>query len=289
MGFEGIAVAEFVDVILGQGDQGDEAMYYLLHQRLGRQLRERYEVFQRQLCDDFEDVMEDFFLYLREGRGNQLPYQSLRQLKSKEAFEKWVLTTFRNYLSNRAQAEERIAYAAYSEPEASESDEFLSDEQKVTMASQLIAYSHQVFYPRGRYIFLRSLLTMLNKQKALPNEEVARALGMTDISYRVTLHRMRCNLVKFRQRLLQGEQLRLDEQHRQMAESICRDFDQLYPVLLAYYTQTIDTLQCADAIHQLRRQHYEATGIMAHEPEPGDKIVTTAAGFWEKLNRLLIK
>ena len=152
----------------------------------------------------------------------------------------------------------------------------------------MIAYAHQVFYPRGRFIFLRSLLTMLNKQNALPNAEVAKALGMTDIFYRVKLHRMKRNLSKFRLRLMRGELLRLDEQHLQMAQRVYDDFDHLYPTLLAYYNQSIDTLKCAEDIRRLRQQYYEATGMMAHEPEPSNAVVVTASGFWNKLNKMLI-
>lgn len=65
--FVEVAIPDFVDIILEGGERGDEAMYYLLHQRLERQLRGRFEVYQHQLLDDFEDVVEDFFLYLREG------------------------------------------------------------------------------------------------------------------------------------------------------------------------------------------------------------------------------
>ena len=130
---------------------------------------------------------------------------------------------------------------------------------------------------------------MLNKQKALPTEEVALALGMTHISYRVILHRMKHNLAHFRNRLLQGERLRLDDQHQQMANHLNDDFTNLYPTLLTYYNETIDTLKCADAIHQLRQRHYEETGIMAHEPSPDEEpIRTTITTFWNKLNRLLI-
>ena len=297
--FLGIPVPDFVDIILHDAKRSDEAMYYLLHQRFSRQLRERYDVYQHQLSDDFEDVLEDFFLYLREGRGNRVPYQALRRIKKKEAFEKWLLTTFRNYLSNRAEAENGTSFAFYSDHgfhglanantlATDETQESFSDEQKLQIASQLIAYAHQVFYPRGRFIFLRSLLTMLNKQKALPNAEVAKALGMSDISYRVTVHRMKCNLTKFRHRLMQGESLRLDDEHEQMAQHIYDDFTHLYPTLLSFYTQTIDTLKCGDAIRQLRQQYYEATGMMAHEPESDSAIRATIKSFWNKLAHLLI-
>ena len=297
--FAGIPVPDFVDIILHDAKRCDEAMYYLLHQRLNHQLREHYEAYRHQLYDIFEDVVEDFFLYLREGRGNRFPYQALKRIKSKDAFETWLLHTFRNYLSNRAEAENGTSLTLYSDSGihglananaivTDETQESLCDNQKQQIVSQLIAYAHQVFYPRGRFIFLRSLLTMLNKQKALPNEEVARALDMTDVSYRVMVHRMKCNLSKFRLRLMQGESFRLDDEHEQMAQHIYDDFAHLYPTLLSFYTQTIDTLNCADAIRLLRQQYYEATGIMAHEPEFDYTVRATIKSFWNKLNLLLI-
>ena len=278
--FAGIPVPNFVDIILHDAKRSDEAMYYLLHQRLNHQLRERYDAYQQHLYDDFDDVIEDFFLYLREGKGNRFPYQALQRIKNKDAFEKWLLMAFRNYLSNRAEAEEhlyRLSDNAIDETTSS----VISDEQKLQIASQLIAYAHQVFYPRGRFIFLRSLLTILNKQKALPDQEMAAALQMTYLSYRVMTHRMKQNLAKFRNRLMQGENLRLDDEHRQMAQLICDDFGHLYPILLAYYNQTIDTLKCGDAIRRLRQKHYEQTGTLVHEPEPSSAIVPSVAGFWE--------
>ena len=290
--FAGIAIPDFVDIILSDKDKCDEAMYYLLHQRLNRQLRERYDAYRHQLYDTFDDVLEDFFLYLREGKTgtSRLPYQSLQRIKKKESFETWILNTFRNYLNARANAEDKITLTAYNDNfQEDEHSNMLTDEQKLAVASQLIAYAHQVFYPRGRFIFLRSLLTMLNKQKALPTEEVAIALGMTHISYRVILHRMKRNLVHFRNRLLQGEHLRLDDRHQQMASHLNDDFTHLYPTLLTYYTETISTLKCAEAIRQLRQRHYEETGIMAHEPSRDEgPIRTTITAFWNKLNRMLI-
>ena len=287
--FAGIHIPDFVDIILQQKDKSDEAMYYLLYQRLEHQMHECYDVYHQQLLDDFEDVVEDFFLYLREGDGglNRSPYQSLQRIKNKDSFKTWLLNTFRNYLSNRAQTEDNLCRLSDNAVDETASP-VVTDEQKVAVASQLIAYAHQVFYPRGRFIFLRSLLTMLNKQKALPNEEVAKALGMTSISYRVTVHRMKCNLKKFRHRLLQGETLRLDDVHQQMVRHISDDFCDIYSILLSYYTQSIDSLKCADAIKQLREQYYEATGIMAHEPDPSCSIAITTSGFWEKLNRKVI-
>ena len=290
--FAGIPIPQFVDMILHDAKQRDEAVFYLLHHRIDRQLRGIYVSYHHHLLDDFEDIVDDFFLYLREGGKGQkhFPYQSLQSIKNKGSFETWLLKTFRNYLNNRTKEEDMIPFADIAIDHLSADPSpvsLLTDEQKLHIVSHLIAYALQVFYPRGRFIFLRSLLTMLNKQKALPNMEVAIALGMTDISYRVTVHRMKNNLIKFRNRLMQGEQLRLDEEHQEMAQRICKDFDHLYQILLMYYTQTIDTLKCADAIKRLRQQHYETTGTMAHEPIFDYPARTSIKTFWNKLSRLL--
>lgn len=92
-------------------------------------------------------------------------------------------------------------------------------EIKIHIVSQLIAYALQVFYPRGRFIFLRSLLTILNEQQAVPDKEMAEALGMSYISYRVTLHHMRSNVKRFRECLLNGESLRLDNEHEALGKT----------------------------------------------------------------------
>ena len=100
--YAGIPVSDFVEMIL-KGD--DEAMYYLLHDRLKFPLHERYEAYRNNFYDDYEDVIDDFFLYLRES--GRYPFQSLQRIKKKESFETWLLNTFRNYLNNRVETEGR--------------------------------------------------------------------------------------------------------------------------------------------------------------------------------------
>ena len=80
----------------------------------------------------------------------------------------------------------------------------------------------------------------------------------------------------------------MDDEHQQMANRLCNDFSHLYPTLLSYYNQTVDSLKCAEAIRQLRQDYYEATGTMLHEPEVTCAARITASGFWEKLNHMLI-
>ena len=51
--YEKAPVGELVGIILDGGEQADEVMYYLLHQRFFLPLRKRFEIFQSQLLDDF--------------------------------------------------------------------------------------------------------------------------------------------------------------------------------------------------------------------------------------------
>lgn len=291
--FVEVAIPDFVDIILEGGERGDEAMYYLLHQRLERQLRGRFEVYQHQLLDVFEDVVEDFFLYLREGKSgwSKTPYQSLRRIRKKESFESWMLNTFRNYLTVRAETENQLASTSLQEENVSVTDKtssLLTDERKLIVAANLIAYAHQTLYPRDRFIFLRTLLTILNKQQALPNGEMASALGMSALAYRVCVHRLKGKLSYIRTCLLRNDMLPLDDLHRQMAQHINSDFTHLYPTIGRYYVLSIDDLKCANAVKRLRQEYYEVTGQMLHESESVYSLAPKISAFWTRLSKFLM-
>ena len=280
-----IPIPQFVDIIL-KGD--DEAMYYLLHERLKHLLFERYQDYSHNLYDDFDDLLDDFFIYIRES--GHTPYQALQRIKKKEAFESWLLNTFRNYLNNRSEAESHIPLVDKDCEKISLLTESSSadGEIKIHIVSQLIAYALQVFYPRGRFIFLRSLLTILNEQQAVPDKQMAEALGMSYISYRVTLHHMRSNVKRFRECLLNGESLRLDNEHELLAKRIDNDFPNLYPILFNCYIRCIDTLKTSAAVKELRSQYIEERGFVVHEPSIPEYSRISIARFWVKLHRWLI-
>lgn len=291
--YESLPIADFVGIIHDGGERADEAMYYLLHQRLYQQLRKRFEVVQNQLLDDFDDVLVDFLFYLRDGKdsdeGNSYP--SLRRIRNRETFGGWLLNTFRNYLSVKAAKEGRISYSEHDFND-NVSDEtapsILTDEQKLSFAADLIAYAHQEMAPRDSFFFFRTLLTLLNKQAALSSEAVAHALGMTDIAYRVSVHRTKGNLTKYRSRLLQGETLPLDEEHREMSRYINDNFTHLYQTLFHYYEQVIDLLDSAAAIRKLREEYLAATGTEAHEPEAAYATALSKSALWNKLTLFLL-
>lgn len=117
--FSEVPSADFIDILLQGGARADEAAYYLLHHRVNFQLKRRFEVYHSRLADDFDDVVEDFFLYLREGNdcgdvGDRTPYQSLQSIRNKEVFEAWLVRTFRNYLAVRAAAEKKFLHVEVS-------------------------------------------------------------------------------------------------------------------------------------------------------------------------------
>ena len=257
----------------------DETIYRLLHHGLNRRLHRCFEMYQNRLTDGFEDVVDDFFLYLRDGKNgtDNEPFQSLRRIRNKEALGAWMVKTFRNYLSMQAAKNHHIIN------EFDDSPSVLTDERKLNIASNLIAYAHQTLPPRSRFIFLRSLLTMLGKQQALPNEDMAQALGMTGLSYRVAVHRTKVNLANYREQLLHGECFPLDEQHQAMAQQINDDFTNLYPTLLHYYNKDLEALNCADAVNELRQQHFEATGCMMHEAEAEYSVPVTVEYLWNRI------
>ena len=280
-----IPIPQFVDIII-KGD--DEAMYYLLHERLKHLLYERYQDYSHNLYDVFDDLLDDFFIYIRESE--HTPYQALQRIKRKQAFESWLLNTFRNYLNNRSEEESHIPLVDKDCEKMSLLTESSSTdgEIKIHIVSQLIAYALQVFYPRGRFIFLRSLLTILNEQQAVPDKQMAEALDMSYISYRVTLHHMRSNVKRFRECLLNGEPLRLDDEHELLAKRIDNDFPNLYPILFDCYIRCIDTLKTSAAVKELRSHYIEERGFVVHEPSIPEYSRISIARFWVKLNRWLI-
>lgn len=270
-------VADFVGIVLNGSEKADEAMYYLLHDRMNLQLKKKYIAYQHQLADDFDDVLDDFFLYLRDGKDgkNSVPYQSLRRIRNHEAFGAWMLRTFRNYLCVYATKERELSLS-----DIDTSSSILTDEQKLSVASHLIAYAHQVMPPRECFILLRTLLTMLNKKRSISNEKMSLALGMNYVTYRVIVHRLKNSLTKYRTRLLQGEPLELDAPHQQMEKQLNENFLNLYPALLPYYEQTFEALDNA-SVKRLREEYFNSAGNMLHEVEADYSIKPSMTTLWD--------
>ncbi len=275
-----------LDIILQDGEQSDEIMYFILKERIYDKLKDKYEVHERFLLDSFDDLVDDFFLYLRDGRNNSMrPYHVLSTIRKKEAFEPWLVGTFRNFLTNRCKMEEQC-YEIKAQ-QADEDENGSSDkEQLISKAAQLIAYSHQTLFPRNQFIFLRILLSLLNKSNALPDMEMAKAMGMSHTLYRVTCHRIMQSVRQIKKQIELGVHLHLDDYHKSMAEQINNDFDSLYPTLIRYYSISLESQEQVTSILSLRNKYYLENGNMLHEGIASYGKLTIN-GFSYKLNKLL--
>lgn len=278
-----ISSTTMLEIILQENKQSDEAMYYLLRDRLYNRLEEKYNSVNGFQIVEFADVLDDFFLYLREGKGNtKRPYSILHTIRRKDAFESWIISTFRNFLNNQiAKKKHGIAYRE--NVMSSNDNNPLEKEELIHNASILIAYSHQVLSPRNQFLLLRTLLTLLNKENALPDKEMAEAMGMSHVLYRVTTHRIMQSVKKHQMNMESGMKPLLDDYHKSMAENINSDFDTLYSTLIKYYNTTLNSLENASAIINLRKSHYESAGFMLHEDiVPYGSL--SIYGFFNKLN-----
>ena len=72
-----------------------------------------------------------------------------------------------------------------------------------------------------------------------------------------------------------------------MAGRINDDFAHLYPTLMLYYGQTLDSLSRADAVKRLRQEYLDITGNMLHEAETPYSIAPSISAFWTRLERFL--
>ena len=73
-----ITTPSLLEIILQGNSQSDEAMYYLLTDRLYNKLRVKYESMSDIRNEDMADILDDFFLYLRDGNGKTTrPYSAL--------------------------------------------------------------------------------------------------------------------------------------------------------------------------------------------------------------------
>lgn len=258
--YSDISSVQLLDIILQDREQSDEAMYHILTDRLSEKLRLKYREHNSTLSDNFEDVIDDFFLYLREDKAER-PYQALRTIRNKDTFEAWIVSTFRNFLTAKAAKTHQFRTTVGQSVTNDSNDK----ESLFRCAAYLIAYSHQELPPRSQFILLRTLLTLLDKSNALSDSEMAQAMGMTHTLYRVTSHRTMKNVKMWKERIESEGKPDLDQYHETMAEEIYNDFDSLYPTLVRYYDATLTEQEKALSITALRTKHYERTGYMLHE------------------------
>ena len=279
--FDKLAFQELYRLIVKGDSLSDEAVNYLLRVRLRALLKDVYAVYENRCRDEYEDVLSEFFLYLREGAhaDNNVPYEALLGLQHPEAMRSWMQSTFRNYLNNRIASEAKAMelFAEYPEDvEDSGGCVALADtEQKIETFAHLVAYMLHVLQPRERFILLRWLLTILDKSKALPEKDMAQAMGLSYEAYRVIVYRVKMQtrhnlsvLIEEGSVILHNSGVNANMNLSDclpVATDINDHFADLYNCLIAYYEGTLSVLPNAEAIIQLRLARQEERGSVVHD------------------------
>ena len=276
--YNNIRPAELLELILRGDEQSDEVMYYVLTERLYDRLKSKHNVHNTIPWENFDDEINDFFLYLRESKSSK-PFQILSTIKNSDTFDAWIVNTFRNFLTVRVS---RINKTCDTKEIVFQQCDSNDRERLFSNAATLIAYSHQELEHRNQFILLRTLLSLLDKSKALPDSEMAEAMGMSYTLYRVTTHRIMQYIKTFNRRIESGETPNLDAYHKAMAENIYNDFDTLYPTLIGYYNETLVKQDKESSITALRKRHCGLVGYMAHE-NPAPYGHSSAWKFYIKL------
>ncbi|MBR4390929.1 MAG: hypothetical protein IKT08_02345 [Bacteroidales bacterium] len=282
--------SSYCESILDRKGDYSEAVYYLLKKRLARALRRVYDNHGFGLVDEFEDTIDDFYLYLYEGNRtvSQQPFSILERIRNRQAFFGWVLSTYRNYLLNRAKEMEREKDVLFNAMiHAREDEKALTEEAMTHILSTAIAYADQQFIVRNRFIFYRMLLSLLDHRMAIPQEEMAKALGMQAVTYRVCAKRQKDRFLVYVTLLEAGETLELNPWHRAMRNRILLHFDSLYEVLMEYYLQALEALPSSLEIQRLRMEFGSMTTPMVHEETSSyGELALTANGLYLRIRSI---
>lgn len=230
----------------------DESLYYVLCNDLRPGLEHEFEPYADRALFTFEDALQDYFLYLR-GDGPELfPY--FGGLRDCKCIDSWLLSTFRNFINKKVRNTVKVATGDVS-CLADDGDGADIIEKRVGAVAVIIAYFCQELPRVQRFVFLRMVLSILDKDRALPQVDVARVLGMSHVYYRVLSSRVHSRVISARNQLMRGEMLPLNKKGRQMRDALKKDFHGWYELICEYYESTISEFEQADRINQLR-YHY---------------------------------
>ena len=232
--------SQFLSLILEGSANSDTAMYYLLTKRMSIPLSRIYQRFSHHLEDLFEDVLSNFFLYLRNGSlfREAETYPSLRRLRDKSKFRSWLCITFRNYLTGKVVIKRQMKYTGLDIEKVIMMDVDNYDlEKHIHEASFIIAYTYQhAQTSRRRLLIMYVLLRAVDRNKTQHYKELADILCVSYDTLRVDLHRAFSAIFRNRDRYLRNSELRLDREHDQMRRRINDSIHKnLYETLFHYY------------------------------------------------------
>ena len=290
--YDSYTATTYYAVVVDRDTKGVEAAYYLLKKRLNRALKAIFEVYGIGLNDGFDDTVEDFFLYLHDGNPvhDNKPFAMLDGVRNKNAFFAWVLGTYRRFLLNKAkEAARHRALLERARLFSIEEERLYPEDTLIQYLTTAIAYADQQFVTRNRFILYRLLLSFLDHNKAIPQEAMAKALGMQPVTYRVCNKRQKDRLLDFILLQETGQTLDLDFDHAAMRDKMCNGFNRLYELLMERYDATLNELPSAKAVMELRCQsgHGDASAVFEQRPRYGYGNTTDIHVLYSSLLRFL--
>ena len=268
--FKTCSPSTFYDSIIVGGESAAEAVYFLIKDRLSLALTHIYELYGGGFQDEYEDTIDDFFLYLHDSSAcnESRPFAILDSVREKKAFFSWVISTYRIFLLNKQREEARSLFVTRVFDADNIADEAHVDENTTSILATAIAYADQQLRTRNRFIFYRLILSLLDHSLAIPQEAMAEALNMHPVTYRVCTKRQKDRFLSYIKDLEDGIVLDLDEKHQMMRDNIVLCFDQLYEVLIDFYNQALTDLPGTDKVYSLRVRYSQGHNSMMHESRP---------------------
>lgn len=262
------SASEYCEALQRNELNNSESVYYLLKKRLNKALLRVYQLHGFGLCDEFEDTVDDYFLYLYDWdpMGLQRPFAIMEGVRNKSAFFGWVVGTYRNFLLNKAREEEKRARLLEDARVLFHDNERpYNDDALVHMLATAIAYADQLFLPRNLFVCYRMLLSLLDHTRAIPQERMALALDMHPVTYRVCSKRQKDKLGDFILLQETGHLLDLDAAHLLMRDRLVEGFNHWYDLLLEFYDKSLEQLPSAGKIRVLRQEYGRSNGTTMHE------------------------
>ena len=252
--------SEFIALVLDEDvdiESRDKALYRVLTESLRMRLQRRFRLYEKRAPFTFEDALQEFFLYLR-GDENKA-YSIFRELKDASAADAWLLATFRNFVSKKSRY--GLDAVAMDIPNLPDWSTCQQDEMQKIL-STMIAYCYQELPLVQRFVFIRMILTYLDRDRALPQKDVALVLGLSHIYYRVLCNRAKSFAMRVKGRILTGDTLPLNMESLGMKNRLDADFSGWYDMLLCYYDETINQFMQAEEIKSLRYRYSSASRDM---------------------------
>ena len=256
--------AEVIALVLNEEidiESRDNALYRVLTESLRPRLQRRFRAYEKMAPFAFEDALQEFFLYLRGDANNA--YSIFRELKDASAADAWLITTFRNFVSKKSRY--GVHAVAIDISDLSECPVCPQDEQQKVL-STMIAYCYQELPLVQRFVFMRMILTYLDRDRALPQKDVALVLGLSHVYYRVLCNRVKVFALQVKGRILAGECLPLNMNALEMRNRLDADFSGWYDLLSFYYAETIAQFTQAEEINTLRYSYCtDSSDMVLHD------------------------